>query len=276
MAGYSGVAFVYPRARSRSLPRPAGESRERSTVYAMARFRLDRCGRAETISAEIVQEVVSKLAVSIPNDGKSSVTEQRTVAVEPTALEPAIAPAIDRAMVDPPVADLTLADQLEVPAELPPELPAERTREEEQSSPQASLRLTYAPARKIRLPRWAFRVFAVTGTLFLAGVSLTAFMLRLKEPETVRIGSAPAAAKAIATPPPPPIADAITAAAASAPAPPFQQGSRLRRITAADPEETGATQIITVAAMPGQTIEEISPFLRGQVRCGAFEADSRA
>jgi type II secretory pathway predicted ATPase ExeA len=258
VAGYSGVPLFTPEAVSLIAEASLGIPRTINNLCYGALL-AGQARACQTISAEIVREVVSKLAVSIPNDRKkSSVTEQRAVAVEPAALEPAIAPAIDRAMVDPPVADLTLADQLEVPAELPPELPAERTREEEQSSPQAALRLTYAPARKIRLPRWAFRVFAVAGTLFLAGVSLTAFMLRLKEPETLRTGSAPAAAKAIATPPPPPVADAITAAAASAPAPPVSARESAKTDYTADPEETGATQIITVAAMPGQTIEEIS------------------
>jgi type II secretory pathway predicted ATPase ExeA len=251
VAGYSGVPLFTPEAvsliaeASQGIPRTINNLCYGALLAGQARA-------CQTISAEIVQEVVSKLAVLIPNDGKSSVTEQRATAaaVEPAALESAIGPAIDRAMVDPPVADPMVAAQ--------PDVPAERAHEEEKSSPQAALRLTYAPARKIRLPRWAFRVLAVAGTLFLAGVSLTAFMLRLKEPETLRTGSAPAAAKAIVTPPPPPLADANTTAPASAPAPPVSARDSAKTEYTADPEETGATQIITVAAMPGQTIEEIS------------------
>ena len=118
VAGYSGVPLFTPEAvsliaeASQGIPRTINNLCYSALLAGQARA-------CQTISAEIVQEVVSKLAVLIPNDGKSSVTEQRATAaaVEPAALESAIGPAIDRAMVDPPVADLMLADQPDVPAE---------------------------------------------------------------------------------------------------------------------------------------------------------------
>jgi hypothetical protein len=39
----------------------------------------------------------------------------------------------------------------------------------------------------------------------------------------------------------------------------------------ADPEETGATQIITVAAMPGQTLEDIGLSYAGRFDAGLLE-----
>jgi len=91
------------------------------------------------------------------------------------------------------------------PVEMRAEEPAEQAPEEKvESREQPVLRLTYEPAKRFRFPRWALRGFVVAGILFLAGISLTAFMLRLTVPD---IGKAPSSALP------------ARAASASAPAP---------------------------------------------------------
>lgn len=129
----------------------------------------------------------------------------------------------------------------------------------------SSFRLTYTPARRFRMPRWAFRTPVLAGVLALAGISLTAFMLRLTEPEAAKkvapatiTTSAPSPASASSKP-----LGQVPSAAQSGPG----QSSN-RAGYNADPEETGQTQIITVAAMPGQKIDDIS---RSYV--GHFDAD---
>ena len=104
---------------------------------------------------------------------------------------------------------------------------------------QPALHLTYEPSRRFRLPRWAARAIVLLAILLVAGVSLTAFMLRLTEPgqeKSVQALMANGAARPRAL---------------SAPAAPAMAYT-------ADPQETKSSQVITVAAMPGQTLEEIS------------------
>ncbi len=104
---------------------------------------------------------------------------------------------------------------------------------------QPALHLTYEPAKKFRLPHWATRAIVILAILLLAGFSLTAFMLRRAEPDQGKSAHALVASGA-ARPPAlvPPVAPLPTYSAA--------------------PQETNSSQIITVAAMPGQTLEQIS------------------
>jgi hypothetical protein len=134
--------------------------------------------------------------------------------------------------------------------------------EEENAPVQPVLSLTYEPARSFRLPRWALRASVVTGILFLAGISLAAFMLRLTEPPE---GAKAVPARALVGAPPPPavspspnVAPPQPAPTATSPVAAADEDAPAEIDYTADPQETGATQIITVAATPGQTIEDIS------------------
>jgi nucleoid-associated protein YgaU len=110
-------------------------------------------------------------------------------------------------------------------------------------------------------------MFALTGILFLAGISLTAFVLRLTEPETRKTvpGAAYVNANPVASPVETPTPAAVVPAA---PAPAKESTARNYN---ADPEESGATQIMTVAAMPGQTIEDISRSYAGRFDAELFQ-----
>jgi type II secretory pathway predicted ATPase ExeA len=226
VAGYSGAPLFTPGAvslvaeRSRGIPRTINSLCYSALSTAHARG-------CETVPAEIVQEVVSKL------QGEPAAREQAAEDLLPLELH---------------------AGEMHSEAEAA----AEGAGEEEPHA-QPSLRLTYEPVKQFRLPRWAFRAFVVTGTLFFAGISLTAFMLRLKEPEPIKTVPVSQAAKVLPTPPsasipaPVPASPAEVVPQAAAP-----EAESTEMDYSADPEETGGTQIITVAAMPGQTIEEIA------------------
>ena len=59
-------------------------------------------------------------------------------------------------------------------------------------APKGASALTYQPPRRFRMPNWASRALILSGILFLAGIFLTAFMLRLTEPtRTKRARSVP-------------------------------------------------------------------------------------
>jgi hypothetical protein len=109
----------------------------------------------------------------------------------------------------------------------------------------------------------------------LAGISLTAFMLRLNEPGPEK-ASGPSATSSATPAAGVPIVN-VPAASVALPAAPVQPDAASAPVTdelpskktySAAPEETGAVQVITVAAMPGQTLRDIS-----LVYIGRFDAE---
>jgi type II secretory pathway predicted ATPase ExeA len=116
--------------------------------------------------------------------------------------------------------------------------------------------LSYGTAKRSRLPRWAFRVLVLAGILLLAGIFLTAFVLRLTEPDQAKLrGAATDSSASPAT-----RADAATPGASRN----SSNGNGARSAASdsssysADPEESGSVQMITVAVKPGQTLRDIS------------------
>ncbi len=184
----------------------------------------------EMISAEIAQEVAAKL-----DDGKRFLEKETAAAVAPV------------------------------------DVPAEKMQEEEvKSPPQPVLRLTYEPVKQFRVPRWALRSLVVAGTLFLAGISLTAFMLRLAEPEMRKTAPVSTPVNATSTSAPAPVS-APTGPALMPPVRDVPEAESAKLDYSADPEETGATQVITVAAVAGQTIEDISLSYTGRFDAGLLQ-----
>ena len=239
VAGYSGAPLFTPDAvslvaeRSRGIPRTINSLCYSALSAAHARG-------CETVPVEIVQEVVSKL------HGEPAAQKQAAEDLPPLQLH---------------------AGEMHGEAEAA----AEGAGEEERHA-QPSLRLTYEPVKQFRLPRWAFRACVVTGTLFLAGISLTAFMLRLKEPEPVKTVPVSPAAKVLPTPPSASIPASLPASPAEVvPQAATPEAESTQMDYSADPEETGGTQIITVAAMPGQTIEDIALSYAGRFDAGLLE-----
>jgi general secretion pathway protein A len=97
------------------------------------------------------------------------------------------------------------------------------------------LPLTYQTPKKFRLPRWDFRAVALTGVLFLC-IMLIPAILKFTTPGQARAES-------------PAKQSAATSAAAA---------QRSHGDYSADPEQLGPGQVITVAAMPQQTLKDIS------------------
>lgn len=115
--------------------------------------------------------------------------------------------------------------------------------------PSAPGTLTYEPPERPRMRRWPFRAWVLTGILALAGISLTAFVLRLTEGDPARSAAAQAETS-VAT------ASSVNGAATSS----AQQSSSY----SADPQETGSLQVITVAVKPDQTLRDLAVLYAGR------------
>jgi type II secretory pathway predicted ATPase ExeA len=218
VAGYSGAPLFTPEAVSLIAECSRGIPRTINNLCYHA-LSASHARGCETISVKIVQQVVSKF-----DDGKPFAEEKTAAASEPVHVPTEGIHAEEEKLLAPP-----------------------------------TLRLTYEPVKTLRLPRWAFRAFVAAGTVFLAGISLTAFMLRLTVPETGKAAPVSTPAKTISAPPPAPIPAPVPASpGATVPTPTAPEEDSTQMDYTADPEETGATQIITVAAMPNQTIEDLS------------------
>jgi general secretion pathway protein A len=255
IAGHSGEPlFTHPAValiadRSRGIPR---------TINNLCYSALCAAHEAgcKAVPVEIVQSVIAKL------DGQPFAERETDVA---DAATETISSGVAEIVAEAAPATVSLDAATEAPdAVVAPEVSeALGDAKEENAAPvQPILSLTYEPDRSFRLPRWALRAAVVTGILFLAGISLTAFMLRLTEPPE---GPKPALAPALVSAPPPPavspspnVAPPQPAPTATSPVAPAGEGAPTEMDYTADPLETGATQIITVAATPGQTIQDIS------------------
>jgi len=100
------------------------------------------------------------------------------------------------------------------------------------------LPLTYEAPKRFHLPRWDFRAVALTGVLFLC-IMLIPAILKFTTPGQARAESP------------------VKQSAGTVVAP---RSARAKQHTnySADPEQVGPGQVITVAAMPQQTLKDIS------------------
>jgi type II secretory pathway predicted ATPase ExeA len=255
IAGHSGEPLFTPPAVALIAERSQGIPRTINHLCYSALCAAHEAG-CKAVPVEIVQRVIAKLDGQPFAERESGVVEAEaapiSLEVAEIAAEAAPVTASVDAKTEAPAADAVTPEVSEVPGD-----PAE-----ESAPVQPVLRLTYEPARSFRLPRWALRASVVTGILFLAGISLTAFMLRLTEPPEA---AKPALAPAHVSAPPPPadasfpnVAPSQSTPTATSAVAPADEGAPAETDYTADPQETGATQIITVAAMAGQTIEDIS------------------
>lgn len=263
VAGYSGVPLFNPEAmaliakRSRGVPRAINHLCYGALAAAYSKG-------MESVTPEIVGETASKLGFEI--------VPEETVASIAADIPPNI-------VVDVAPNAVAFAD----PPEIAPEVAVHATTEEalqpslQTSTPEAALEpaqrpgftLTYEPEKRFRFPRWATRALLVAGILVLGGFSLTAFMLRLGVSEEEK------APKASSTPTPPPAPSALatpsvaTRKSESAPAQavlpaPLQIQTGSSTGYTANPQDLAAGQVITVAAMPQQTVEDLSRIYVGR------------
>jgi general secretion pathway protein A len=228
IAGHSGAPLFTPDAVELIARRTGGTPRSINALCYSA-LTAAHVLAVETVTAEIVRDVAARLDMQDP------AMQVRTEAEDPV-----------------------LANSAEIHKDFAATAaPAESQSAEESEPPKLGTgpsnvapRLTYEPVKQFRLPRWAFRAFLFTGILTLAGISLTAFMLRLNEPgqEKNSVASEKSAEPSASAP-----RQVVPGAVAQTSDKPSSQGTYN-----ADPEESGEVQIITVAAMPGQTLRDIS------------------
>jgi type II secretory pathway predicted ATPase ExeA len=252
IAGHSGEPLFTPPAVALIAERSRGIPRTINNLCYSALCAAHEAG-CKAVPVEIVQNVIAKLDGQAFAERETDVADAAPAPVSSGVAEIAAETASATASLD------VATDAPDAVAPEAPEVPGDP--EEENAPVQPVLSLTYEPARGFRLPRWALRASVVTGILFLAGISLTAFMLRLTEPPE-GAKAVPAAALVSAPPPAvspsPNVAPPQPAPTATSPVAPADEGAPAETDYTADPQETGATQIITVAAMAGQTIQDIS------------------
>ena len=129
---------------------------------------------------------------------------------------------------------------------------------------QSGTGLTYEAPRKFRLPRWAFRAMVLAGILLLAGIFLTAFVLRFTESgqssasRAVTTGAPPSSTPAPANTQKPPSSSPNLRSS------PSGNGEPGSAPYSADPQESGSQQIITVAVKPDQTLRDLSILYGGR------------
>lgn len=225
VAGYSGAPLFTPSALAMIAQLSSGIPRTINHLCYTALSTGHTQGH-EVINADIVREVAPKLGIA------------------PAALA-TLPPEIAVAEAQPtdPAAGAVAASKPAV------EAPMKAVRE-------AGATLTYKSATRF-LPRWAFRALLVGGILLLAGISLTAFVLRLTEPEQTRAAHGLATSNSInrtdeATPP------------GISPTGEVRPESQQTGTYSADPQESDAGQVITVAAMAQQTLRDISLLYLGR------------
>lgn len=275
VAGHSGAPLFAPAAvalitkLSGGIPRTINHLcyAALSAAYAL---------RLATVAPEIVQEVAAK------RDGGSFPADKpvplEVLAGSKANVEPDVQADVQAdAQVDVHVdvrEDVEEDVQADAPANVQPATPFKtiHTRDERVKAPRPALSLTYAPARRLRLPRWALRAFVPTGLVLLAGISLTAFMLRRAEPETGNVAPVPARVNTnsgTAPPPASPTQRSVPRTGTTTSSSPQPQPTEMSY--SADPEEAGASQVITVAAMPDQTIQDISLSYVGRFDAGLLQ-----
>jgi type II secretory pathway predicted ATPase ExeA len=235
VAGYSGASLFTTDALALVARLSHGTPRTINHLCYSALSAGHAQGR-EVIGADIVQAAAAKLGLTAGSgDLIPALREQKTSAQTPLP-SPVIEPAVPAGIVQ------------------------ESTKE---GSSGGAVALTYQPGTPFRMPRWAFRALVLGGILLLAGISLTAFVLRLTEPDQEKAARPavpgqllPGSEKAPVLPSVPVSSQSTTNSRSS-----VVPGSVRPEPTpnySADPQENGSLQVITVAIMPHQTLRDIS------------------
>jgi len=242
VAGYDGAPLFTPEAVA-LVARMSGGTPRTINHLCYSALTAGHAQAREVIDADIVQEVAAKLGLSARSDA--------SVTPEPKVLAAAAG------------ATAGSGSGQTAPHTAMPAQPSEKV--EETIALKGASALTYQPPRRFRMPKWASRALILSGILFLAGVSLTAFMLRLTEADQDKARtSVPGQLSRPGHPVP-------GAAEPSSRAPHFQDAARPGTNYSADPQERGSVQVITVAAMPKQTLRDISLVYIGRFNDGIFK-----
>ncbi len=281
VAGHTGAPLFTPDALAVIARLSGGTPRTVNHLCYSAMSAAHELGH-ETIQADVVDNVAIKLGFSsapslVPHPEKAITREP---AVAGLAARAATASAGTAAAAG-PASTASISHPALAPASATPKLSAAQAKSPAASSspsiaePPAETKalaasaqsaggLTYEAPKRFRLPRWAFRAMVLAGILLLAGIFLTAFVLRFTD------SGQSSASRAVTTPAQP----SSEAAPASTPAQPESQ-PKMRSSPSgnaepgsgaysADPQESGSEQIITVAVKPDQTLRDLSILYAGR------------
>lgn len=225
--------------------------------------------RHETIHADVIDSVAIKLGFSSAPSVASPI--EKTV-----SREPAVAAVAARASAAAAAAGASAAASAAVPtgqfpASAPALAPANRTAAPKSNLPaqEGSGTLTYQAPKRFRLPRWASRGMVLAGILVLAGIFLTAFVLRFTD--SGRSSAARAVPQSSTLPSAEAAPSSTSPSSVASPAnrllnktPETNGSSSSSSAYSADPEESGSEQIITVAVKPDQTLRDLSVLYAGR------------
>ena len=132
------------------------------------------------------------------------------------------------------------------------------------AAPESGVGLTYEEPKRFRLPRWAFRAMVLAGILLLAGIFLTAFVLRFTESGQSSASRAVTTAAQPSSETEPANTPARPQSPPKLPSGPSANGEPASGSYSADPQESGSEQIITVAVKPDQTLRDLSILYAGR------------
>jgi type II secretory pathway predicted ATPase ExeA len=228
VAGYSGAAPLFTPDALALVAQLSGGIPRAINHLCYSALSAGHAQGSEVVGPDIVQALAAKLGLTTGSPPRIPVHSE----TKPVASAAAVA-----AFLKPAVAVKTSDEATE------------------KGASKTSVAPTYQAGKRFRMPRWAFRALLFTGILLLAGIFLTAFVLRLTEPDQEKTAhdSVPSRMNPRTEAAPP------SAAAERSPAT-RDQSDRPKPGPnySADPQESGSLQVITVAAMPQQTLREIS------------------
>ncbi|HWF37423.1 MAG TPA: AAA family ATPase [Candidatus Acidoferrales bacterium] len=276
VAGHTGAPLFTPDALAVIARLSGGTPRTVNHLCYSAMSAAHELGH-ETIHADVVETVAIKLGFSsAPAIAHVEKPIAREPAVAGVAARAATATSAASASTSPaPISQSTAAPAPAAPrrsvAESDPsnasapsvaEAPVETAMRS--AATQSGSGLTYEAPKKLRLPRWAHRAMVLAGILLLAGIFLTAFVLRFTEsgqssasrvvPAAAQPSSGSTPANTLPHPESPPKIRPS----------PSGNGEPGSGSYSADPQESGSEQIITVAVKPDQTLRDLSILYAGR------------
>jgi len=269
VAGHTGAPLFTPDALAIIARLSGGTPRTVNHLCYSAMSAAHELGH-ETIHADIVDNVAIKLGFS---SAPAIAHVEKSIGREPAVagLAARAATASAAAVSQPPLAPVPASPKPNATEPNPPAASSAPLAAEAPagtkvlvSASQPSGGLTYEPPRRSRLPRWAFRAMVLVGILLLAGIFLTAFVLRFTE-------SGQSSASRAVTAPAQPSSATMPAATLTQPQSPPKvhpspsgNGETGSGPYSADPQESGSQQIITVAVKPDQTLRDLSILYGGR------------
>jgi len=185
VAGHTGAPLFTPDALAVIARLSGGTPRTINHLCYGAMSTAHELGH-ETIHADVVDAVAMKLGFSsapaiAPHPEKAIAREPAVAGVAARAATASAAAGSQPAPAPAPPKPTAAQPNPSAPSSTPSMAPAAAENKGPTAAPESGVGLTYEEPKRFRLPRWAFRAMVLAGILLLAGIFLTAFVLRFTE-----------------------------------------------------------------------------------------------